>query len=133
RTVRNNIGRLNADGSLDASFNPGASDGVAALALQADGKILVGGSFVAFGGGATTTPRRYIGRLTNTDAAIQNLSVTSGGSVVTWSRGGSLPDVARVSFESSADGTTYTPLGSGTRVAGGWRLEALNLATTQNL
>lgn len=47
------VARLNADGTLDTSFqNPGIdmgdlneSPGVLALALQSDGKILVGGSF----------------------------------------------------------------------------------------
>ena len=35
--------RLNADGSADASFQPPADDIAFALALQADGKIIVGG------------------------------------------------------------------------------------------
>src|SRR5437867_7032111 len=42
------IGRLNADGTLDSSFNPGPGGfgyDVYALALQTDGKILVGGEF----------------------------------------------------------------------------------------
>lgn len=45
---RNLIGRLNADGSLDASFDGGTNftgDSVYSLALQPDGKILVGGAF----------------------------------------------------------------------------------------
>ena len=58
------IGRLNADGSLDATFNPGANSTVCALAVQPDGKILVGGSFTTLGGGGTgTTARNRIGRL----------------------------------------------------------------------
>ena len=36
-TPRNHIGRLNADGSLDLSFDPGASGQVWSLAVQADG------------------------------------------------------------------------------------------------
>ena len=43
--LRNKIGRLNADGTLDTSFNPGANAFVLTVALQADGKILVGGGF----------------------------------------------------------------------------------------
>ncbi len=43
--TRNRIGRLNADGTLDTTFDPGANDPVFCLAVQADGKILVGGSF----------------------------------------------------------------------------------------
>ena len=48
--TRNNIARLNPDGSLDASFDPNASFFVEALAVQADGKILVGGTFISIGG-----------------------------------------------------------------------------------
>src|SRR2546428_386064 len=46
-----------------AGFNPGANDDVAALAVQADGKILVAGRFTGLGGGAGTTTRNNIGRL----------------------------------------------------------------------
>src|SRR5258706_280264 len=49
---------------LPDSFNPGTDDGVLSLALQADGKILVGGWFTALGG----QTRNNIGRL-NTDGA----------------------------------------------------------------
>jgi len=57
--TRNYIARLNPDGTLDTSFNPGANLSVKTLAMQEDGKILVGGSFTTLGGGA----RNYIGRL----------------------------------------------------------------------
>jgi uncharacterized repeat protein (TIGR01451 family)/uncharacterized delta-60 repeat protein len=51
--ARNHIARLNADGSLDYSFNnpgTGASDSVRALTIQLDGHILVGGLFTNFNG-----------------------------------------------------------------------------------
>ena len=43
--ARNSIARLNADGSLDTGFNPGtpAYNSVYSLAVQADGKVLIGG------------------------------------------------------------------------------------------
>lgn len=56
---RENIGRLNADGSLDTTFNPGASYQVFNLVLQPDGKILVAGTFSRLGG----QDRNNIGRL----------------------------------------------------------------------
>src|SRR5450432_2593792 len=69
-TTRNHIGRLNPDGTLDTSFDPGANGTVRALAVQADGKILVGGDFTTLGGGGTgTTTRNFIGRL-NPDGTI---------------------------------------------------------------
>ncbi len=67
-----NLGRLNADGSLDPSFNPGASYIVYALAVQADGKVLVGGGFTGFNSGDGTIARNFIARLTNTGAAVQH-------------------------------------------------------------
>ncbi|HEX2617688.1 MAG TPA: hypothetical protein VHL57_09105, partial [Flavobacteriales bacterium] len=58
------IARLNADGSLDTTFDPGTGVGgdgsdVKALVLQADGKIVVGGFFENIDG----TPRANIARL----------------------------------------------------------------------
>lgn len=51
-TPRNRIARIDADGSLDATFDPGTGlDGEAtAVAIQLDGKVLVGGSFGDFDG-----------------------------------------------------------------------------------
>ncbi len=48
------VARLNTDGSLDPGFNPGTgpNDEVHALALQPDGKILVGGKFTSVAGQA---------------------------------------------------------------------------------
>ncbi len=65
--ARNSIARLNADGSLDASFDPGSgADGfVQALAVQPDGNVLIAGSFLAYGGVA----RRNIARL-NADGSL---------------------------------------------------------------
>jgi len=50
--ARANIARLNADGSLDTTFNPvsGASAFVRALALQSDGKVVLGGAFTYVNG-----------------------------------------------------------------------------------
>ena len=47
--------RLNADGTLDTTFNPsgsGANGSVQTLAVQADGKLLAGGSFTSYNGNA---------------------------------------------------------------------------------
>jgi hypothetical protein len=51
--VRNRIVRLNNDGSLDTVFGQGlsgANNSVVALALQGDGKVLVGGTFTSING-----------------------------------------------------------------------------------
>jgi uncharacterized delta-60 repeat protein len=64
---RNRIIRLNTDGSIDDSFviGTGFNNGVSAITLQSDGKILVGGSFTSYSG----LTRNRIIRL-NTDGSI---------------------------------------------------------------
>src|SRR6185369_10668411 len=59
--LRRYVARLNLDGSLDATFNPGVGpDGpLVGLALQPDGKILIGGFFTS----VSSTPRSHIARL----------------------------------------------------------------------
>ncbi len=51
-TARVNIVRLNAGGTLDASFNPGtgANSAVNSIAIQSDGKIIIGGGFLTYNG-----------------------------------------------------------------------------------
>jgi len=127
--ARDRIARLNPNGTLDTAFNPGASSEVDALAVQADGKIVVGGAFTTLGGSS----RNFIGRLSSNTAALQNLTVNTSGTSVIWTRSGAGPEVWRVTFEQSTDGTTYTPLGVGTRVSGGWQLTGLALPRNQNL
>jgi uncharacterized delta-60 repeat protein len=58
--IRNNVARLNTDGTLDNSFDPGLGPDNTpyALAVQPDGKILVGGSFSNFNGVARTCVAR---------------------------------------------------------------------------
>src|SRR5262249_24216447 len=66
--TRNHLARLNADGTLDNEFNPGVASGreiVWTLALQADGKILVGGDFRRLG----RQTRNFLGRL-NPDGSV---------------------------------------------------------------
>src|SRR5438874_4125607 len=48
--TRNRIARLNPDGTIDTAFDPNANGSVDAIALAADGKILVGGAFISLGG-----------------------------------------------------------------------------------
>lgn len=56
-TPRNKIARLNTDGTLDATFDPGSGPGafnVACITVQPDGKILVGGGFFSFSGASAS-------------------------------------------------------------------------------
>lgn len=62
------LGRLNPDGTLDTSFNPGVNGPVLDLAIETDGKILVSGQFSALGG----QPRSSLGRL-NHDGTVDSV------------------------------------------------------------
>ncbi|MES2595597.1 MAG: Calx-beta domain-containing protein [Verrucomicrobiota bacterium] len=75
-TARGHIARLNANGTLDAGFSQGtgaagrgdaAFVSIRAVAVQADGKIVIGGTFVSFNG----TPCKNIVRL-NSDGSLDN-------------------------------------------------------------
>ncbi|HEV7643917.1 MAG TPA: FG-GAP-like repeat-containing protein [Pyrinomonadaceae bacterium] len=63
---RGRIARLNANGSLDNTFNPpvGADNSIGNAVILPDGKILIAGSFTAY----NTTPRKYLARLTSDGA-----------------------------------------------------------------
>lgn len=119
------VARINIDGSIDSSFHLGGTniDGsVLALAQQADGKILVGGSFKNFAGAS----QQYLERL-NTDGtfdstftpsiavsyAIRSITVQSDGKILI---GGDLTTVnsaprmgiARLNTDGTLD-TTFVP------------------------
>jgi len=70
-TFHNNVARLNADGSLDDTFDPNANGPVTALAVQTDGKIILGGNFTALqpNGVASPTTRNHLARV-NADGSL---------------------------------------------------------------
>ena len=52
-TSRGYVARLNSDGSLDTGFlatGAGADNLVTSVAVQSDGKVLIGGSFTTYNG-----------------------------------------------------------------------------------
>lgn len=81
-TARNRIARLNADGSLDTSFNPGTGfDGeVISLAIQSDGKIVAAGAFTTFNG----TARSRVARLTTAGAYDTTFAIGTGANGIVW-------------------------------------------------
>jgi uncharacterized delta-60 repeat protein len=73
---RHSIIRINSDGTLDSPFGipgDGANGSIYAIALQLDGKILIGGDFTMYNG----TSRNHIARL-NTDGSIDLSFLTTG-------------------------------------------------------
>ncbi|PYI82478.1 MAG: hypothetical protein DME26_17505 [Verrucomicrobia bacterium] len=129
--ARSHLARLNADGTLDTIFNPYTDFVVYSTVVQPDGKVIIGGAFTTVNGLA----RNRIARLEN-DAATQSLTAPSANRIE-WLRGGASPEAQDVVFDLSTDrGTTWTPLGSGTRITGlpvgqtnGWELIAVSLPT----
>jgi hypothetical protein len=65
-TRASNLTRLNADGTLDTSFNTGtgiSETDIEAVALQTDGKILIGGGFSTFNGQTVNRIARLLMRV----------------------------------------------------------------------
>ena len=97
------------------------------LAVQPDGKVLVGGNFTTIGG----QTRNYIARLSVPEAALQSLQATPAGTGVRWMRSGAGPEVSQVLFSvatvEDAPPGAWADLGAGTRIAGGWGLDGLVL------
>lgn len=92
-TSRNHIARLNADGSLDNSFNPGtgAYFTIRAISIQSDGKIIIGGDFTTYNG----VSRNHIARInangsldytfspgTGANAIVRTISIQTDGKIV---------------------------------------------------
>ena len=125
--ARNKIARLNAIGTLDLTFNlgTGANGNIKAIAIQGDGKIIIGGEFTSYNG----TGRNYIARLNSegtldttfilgagTNGFVRTISIQSNGKIII---GGSFTSyngmgrnfIARLNDNGTLD-TTFNP-GSG--------------------
>lgn len=85
----NRLARLNADGSLDTSFNPNINGAVNAIAVQSNGKIVFGGSFSGVG----TTTRNHVARVDtkgvldtafdpNTNGVVDAVAVDTSGKII---------------------------------------------------
>ena len=113
--ARNNIARLNADGTLDVGFNPGANALVYSIAVQADGQILLGGSFTSVGG----SPRNNIARVAangtldagfnpNANSSVESIAVQADGQILlggefTTIAGSARSRIARVAANGTLD------------------------------
>ncbi|MCB1079335.1 MAG: delta-60 repeat domain-containing protein, partial [Verrucomicrobiae bacterium] len=130
------VARLHADGSLDTPFDPKPNGPVTGLAVQADGKVLIGGGYSTLqpNGAPSPTTRLYLARVLS-DPATQLLEIPDG-SQVSWLRGGAGPELSRAFFDLSTDGgTNWSLLGEATRVGAttDWTLSGLTLPGSGNL
>lgn len=148
---RKDIVRLNSDGSLDASFDPGTStDGdlgtgysarVHACRVQPDGRVVIGGNFTSINGAA----RSGIARLnpdgsvdgtfapgTGTESPVRSLALASDGSILIGGgfrtvNGGSMSGIARLSTTGTAD-PQFDP---GTGFSGSYYDDGIHTITVQ--
>ncbi|HRA18314.1 MAG TPA: T9SS type A sorting domain-containing protein [Flavobacteriales bacterium] len=136
---RNHIARLNGDGSLDTSFDPGAGTDqlIYSVATQADGKILIGGLFNSYNG----TARKCIARL-NMDGSldtgfdpgaganfwINSVTVQPDGKILIGGEFTSYNGIARIGITRlNADGSMDTSFDQGTGTSS-W-VESISLQT----
>ena len=121
------IARLNADGTLDNTFNigTGANNSVT-IAIQPDGKIIIGGYFTSFKG----VSKNYLARLnsdgtfdnsfnigTGANHAIESIAIQSDGKIIiggnfTSFNGVSINHLARVNADGTLDNTFNTGTGA---------------------
>ncbi len=130
-TVRGRIARLNADGSLDSSFNPigGANGIVNDIVLQTDGKVVIAGNFTAVNGSSV---QAYVGRLNadgvldagfthQANAPVESIRMQSDGRLVIGGQftivgGQPRSGLARLNTNGQVDGTFQIGAGANNRV-----------------
>jgi uncharacterized delta-60 repeat protein len=128
------LARINSDGSIDTGFvhaGTGLNSGVNALALQSDGKIIVGGSFATYNG--TSTPRlarinsdgtldtSFVQTGTGFNNTVNAISLQSDGKVIVGGQfitynGTSTPRLARINTDGTLD-TGFVQTGTGLNFA----------------
>jgi uncharacterized delta-60 repeat protein len=83
-TAVNHVARLNADGTLDQSFNTGAGPNfnVNAVAWQPDGKAIIAGNFTSFNGTPTTAALVRLNVDGSLDSSFQAHQVMPGNSPI---------------------------------------------------
>ena len=132
------LARLNVDGSVDTSFQislkPGpsfASPFITSIALQSDGKILIGGVFTSVDGVGRTNLARlnadgtlddsFLNGMAGTDAGIKCLSLQGDGKILIGGyfltvNGVGMASLARLNPDGSLDASFATELTAGDTV-----------------
>jgi len=137
---RNRIARLNSDGSLDTSFNPGTglTNVIRSICIQPDGKIIIGGDFTTYNG----VSRNRIARLNSdgsldtsfnpgagVDNSVYSCSIQSDGKIIIAGDFITYNDVGRDGIARlNSDGSLDTSFNPGT----GARYSVYTVATQQD-
>jgi uncharacterized delta-60 repeat protein len=130
RVPRGRVARLNDDGSLDRSFgenSSGANQAVNTVAIQKDGKIIIGGEFTAVNGTSCgriarlesdgTLDTGFAAGLSGANASVFSVASQADGKtlvagVFARMNGVALPGLARLNQDGTIDGN-FKPLVSG--------------------
>ena len=135
-TSRNRIARLNADGTLDATFDPGvgANASVFSTAIQSDGKIVIGGSFSTY----NSNTKNFIARInsngsfdasfagTGTNGTIRTIRIQSDGKIFMAGVFNTYDGVARISVaRANSDGSLDISFDPGTGANSAVRTSAI--------
>jgi hypothetical protein len=75
--ARNNLARLNVDGSVDLSWDPNVDNSVQAIAVDSNGNVYIGGGFLAVGGQS----RYGLARINGTTGVVDSWHPTTGGQI----------------------------------------------------
>lgn len=120
---RGRVLRLEPNGAIDPSFAvQNTSNTILALALQKDGKPVLGGSFTLISSQVNgAAVRVWLARLSATSMAVQRLAVDSDAWKFAWRPGTLFPAFHRVEFAVSTDGASYTPIASGVWLDNRWQ------------
>lgn len=119
-----------SNGATDTTFVASATNPVNGIAIQTDGKVLLGGYSMSFAG---SSPRNLARLIVESTLASSSLSVVSA-SQVQWLRSGTLPETTQVMFRYyPTDSTIPVLLGRGVRINGGWELSGISLPISGTL
>ena len=119
---RNNIAKLNSDGTVDTTFNPNANSWIRAIALDSSGNPYVGGDFTSIGG----QTRNNIAKLNpttgtvdttfnpNADGGVGAIALDSSGNLIvgggfTTIGGQTRNHIAKLDPITGATDTTFNP------------------------
>lgn len=134
-TAISRVARLNGDGTLDSTFTSGldwfGANEIYALAVQSDGKILIGGDFITYGGTAANRIARLNGDgsldttfgagLAGASDIVTAIAVQSDGKILIGGWFMSINGVARHRIARlNSDGSTDTDFGTDADGANGW-------------
>jgi uncharacterized delta-60 repeat protein len=135
----NRIARLNTDGTRDTTFNAGIgfSSDVNTIAIQSDGKILVGGNFTNYSGSTVnrivrlntdgTLDSTFVPASPPSNANINNIIIQSDGKILVTNTGGQI--IYRLNTDGTRDTSFFTLFNGG----GGFTRNGLALTSTDKI